>query len=78
MKTTLYLIRHAATEANLADYFRAQKIRFTAFPFDRIEEAWAALLAGRCEALTADISALHAMRASLHELQRNATAQIED
>jgi general L-amino acid transport system substrate-binding protein len=51
------------TEANLADYFRAQKIRFTAFPFDRMAEAWAALLAGPCEALTADISALHAIRA---------------
>ena len=51
------------TEANLADYFRAQKLRFSAFPFDRMEEAWAALLAGRCEALTADISALHAIRA---------------
>ena len=51
------------TEANLADYFRAQKIRFTAFPFDRMDEALAAFLAGRCEALTADISALHAIRA---------------
>jgi general L-amino acid transport system substrate-binding protein len=51
------------TEANLADYFRAQKMRFTAFPFDRMDEALAALLAGRCEALTADISALHAVRA---------------
>jgi general L-amino acid transport system substrate-binding protein len=50
------------TEANLADYFRAQKIRFTAFPFDRMDEALAAFLAGRCEALTADISALHAIR----------------
>jgi len=51
------------TEANLADYFRAQKMRFTAFPFDRMDEALAAFLAGRCEALTADISALHAIRA---------------
>jgi general L-amino acid transport system substrate-binding protein len=51
------------TEVNLADYFGAQKLRFTAFPFDRMEEAWAAFLAGRCEALTADISTLHALRA---------------
>ena len=49
------------TEANLADYFRAQKMRFTPFPFDRMEEARAAFVAGRCEALTADISTLHAM-----------------
>jgi general L-amino acid transport system substrate-binding protein len=33
------------------------------FAFDRAEEAKAAFLAGRCEALTADISALHAMLA---------------
>lgn len=41
------------TEANLADYFRAQKLRFTPFAFDRAEEAKAAFLAGRCDALTA-------------------------
>jgi general L-amino acid transport system substrate-binding protein len=51
------------TEANLTDYFRGQKMRFTSFAFDRAEEAKAAFLAGRCEALTADISALHAMLA---------------
>jgi general L-amino acid transport system substrate-binding protein len=51
------------TEANLADYFRGQKMRFTPFPFDRMEEARSAFLAGRCEALTADISTLHAILA---------------
>jgi general L-amino acid transport system substrate-binding protein len=35
-------------------------MRFTPFAFDRAEEAKAAFLAGRCEALTDDISALHA------------------
>jgi general L-amino acid transport system substrate-binding protein len=51
------------TEANLADYFRGQKMRFTSFAFDRADEAKAAFLAGRCEALTDDISALHAILA---------------
>lgn len=48
------------TEANLADYFRGQKMRFTSFAFDRAEEAKATFPADRCEALTDDISALHA------------------
>jgi general L-amino acid transport system substrate-binding protein len=51
------------TEANLVDYFRGQKMRFISFAFDRAEEAKAAFLAGRCEALTDDISALHAILA---------------
>lgn len=34
-------------------------MRFTSFAFDRAEEAKTAFLAGRCEALTDDISALH-------------------
>ena len=35
------------TEANLADYFRGQKMRFTSFAFDRAEDAKAAFLASR-------------------------------
>jgi general L-amino acid transport system substrate-binding protein len=45
------------TEANLAHYFRGQKMRFTSFAF-RAEEAKGAFLAGRCEAMTDDLSAL--------------------
>ncbi len=37
--------------------------RSFAAPFDRMDEALAAFLAGRCEALAADISGLHAIRA---------------
>jgi general L-amino acid transport system substrate-binding protein len=59
------------TEANLADYFRAQKLRFTPFAFDRAEEAKAAFLAGRCDALTADISTLHAILAGNAQLAKD-------
>jgi general L-amino acid transport system substrate-binding protein len=51
------------TEANLNDYFRANKLRFTPLSFDRADEARAAFVAGRCEAFTADISALYVMLA---------------
>jgi general L-amino acid transport system substrate-binding protein len=52
------------TGSNLADHFRASKMRFTPLTPDRADEARAAFLAGRCDALTADISALHEILAS--------------
>jgi len=52
------------TELNLADYFRANNIRFTPVVIEREEENVSAYLAGRCDAYTTDISGLASVRAS--------------
>ena len=52
------------SEANLADYFAANKMRFTPFPFEQPAEAQAAFVAGRCDALTDDLTALYGLVAS--------------
>lgn len=53
------------TELNLADYFRAQKMKFTPVVIERLEENIAAYQAGRCDAYTTDASGLAAIRTSL-------------
>ena len=50
------------TELNLADYFRANNMRFTPVVIERVEETIAAYLAGRCDVLTDDQSGLAASR----------------
>jgi general L-amino acid transport system substrate-binding protein len=52
------------TELNLADYFRANRIRFTPVVIERLEENVAAYLAGRCDAYTTDVSGLASIRAA--------------
>ena len=52
------------TELNLADYFRANRIRFTPVVIERLEENIAAYLAGRCDAYTTDVSGLASIRAA--------------
>jgi general L-amino acid transport system substrate-binding protein len=52
------------TELNLADYFRANNMRFTAVVIERQEEVNAAFFAGRCDSLTTDVSGLASTRAS--------------
>ena len=52
------------SEANLTDYFAANKMRFVSFAFERSAEARDAFLAGRCDALTTDLSALYAILAT--------------
>jgi general L-amino acid transport system substrate-binding protein len=52
------------TELNLADYFRANRIRFTPVVIERLEENIAAYLAGRCDAYTTDVSGLASIRAT--------------
>lgn len=42
------------TELNLADYFRANGIKFTPISFDTSDESFKALESGRCDVLTAD------------------------
>jgi general L-amino acid transport system substrate-binding protein len=50
------------TELNLRDYFAANNMRYEAMPVGTLEEALAAYVAGRCDVLTADASALHGER----------------
>lgn len=52
------------TELNLADYFRANKIKFTPVVIERLEENIAAYLAGRCDSFTTDVSGLASIRAA--------------
>ena len=52
------------TEQNLADWGRSARIRFTPVVIERLEDAGAAYLAGRCDAYTTDVSALAATRSA--------------
>jgi len=55
----------STTELNLADYFRANKIRIKTATFATIDEAVKAYEAGRCDAFTTDQSGLYAQRLQL-------------
>ena len=50
------------TELNLADYFRANKMKLKSVTFAQLDEALKAYESGRCDAYTADASALYAAR----------------
>jgi general L-amino acid transport system substrate-binding protein len=52
------------TEANVADYFRLNRMTFTPVLFDKIDDLRTAFFAGRCDVLTADVSNLYATRAA--------------
>ncbi|MGF1640778.1 MAG: amino acid ABC transporter substrate-binding protein [Rhodospirillales bacterium] len=52
------------TEVNLADYFRANTMKFGPVTIEKYEEVTAAYLAGRCDAITSDASQLAAIRAN--------------
>jgi general L-amino acid transport system substrate-binding protein len=52
------------TEANVADYFRLNKMTFKPVLLDKIDDLRKAFFAGRCDVLTADLSNLHATRAA--------------
>ncbi len=52
------------TELNLADYFRAKKMKFKPVVIEKMEEVLNAYFAGRCDVYTTDISGLIAARAS--------------
>jgi general L-amino acid transport system substrate-binding protein len=51
------------TELNLADYFRANHMKFTPVVIERLDEAENAFFSGRCDAYTTDRSGLAATRA---------------
>lgn len=50
------------TEKNLADYFRSRKITFKPVVFEGYEATFKAFFSGRCQAFSADASALAAVR----------------
>ena len=52
------------TELNLADYFRAKKMKFKPVVIEKLEEVLNAYFAGRCDVYTTDVSGLIAARAS--------------
>lgn len=60
---TICLQPGTSTEADVADYFRANGLRFTPVVIERSEEALGAYLSGRCDALSQDASALAGIRA---------------
>lgn len=53
------------TELNLADYFRANNMKFTPISYDKSDESAKAMEAGRCDGLTSDQSQLYAQRIKL-------------
>jgi len=52
------------SELNLADYFRAKKMKFKPVVIEKLEEVLNAYFAGRCDVFTTDVSGLIAARAS--------------
>ncbi len=52
------------TEQNLADWARANRVRFTPVVIERLEELVSAFVAGRCDAYTTDVSGLAATRSA--------------
>ena len=51
-------------ELNLADYFRANRMKFKPVVIEKLEEVLSAYFSGRCDAYTTDQSGLVALRAS--------------
>src|SRR6266404_4733483 len=61
---TVCLQPGTTTELNLADYFRANNMKFKPVVIEKLEEVLGAYFAGRCDAFTTDHSGLVALRAS--------------
>ena len=55
------------TELNLADYFRANNMKYTPITFDTSDETSRASTPGRCDVLTSDQSQLYALRIKLED-----------
>ena len=55
------------TELNAADYFRANRMKYTPVTFEKSDEVIAAYDAGRCDVYTTDQSALYAQRIKLRK-----------
>ena len=53
------------TRLNLADYFRANNMKYEEMKFSKLEEVVKAYNEGKCDTFTADISQLYALRLNL-------------
>ena len=53
------------TQLNLADYFRANNMKYTEMKFDKLDDVFKAYSAGQCDVFTADVSQLYALRLKL-------------
>jgi general L-amino acid transport system substrate-binding protein len=62
---TICINQGTTNELNLADFFRANGLKFTALTFEKPDEVVAAYAKGRCDAYTSDQSQLAAQRIKL-------------
>jgi general L-amino acid transport system substrate-binding protein len=53
------------TELNLADYFRANNMKYEEMKFPKLEEVIKAYDSGKCDTFTADVSQLYALRLNM-------------
>jgi general L-amino acid transport system substrate-binding protein len=53
------------TQLNLADYFRANNMKFEEMKFAKLDEVFKAYESGKCDTFTADVSQLYALRLNL-------------
>src|SRR5256714_3738983 len=53
------------TQLNLADYFRANNMKYTEMKFPKLEDVVKAYDSGQCDTFTADVSQLYALRLNL-------------
>jgi general L-amino acid transport system substrate-binding protein len=56
---------NTTTQLNLADYFRANNIKYQELNFPKLDDVIAAYDSGKCDVLTTDISQLYALRLRL-------------
>ncbi len=53
------------TQLNLADYFRANNMKYQEMKFGKFDEVFKAYKSGQCDTFTADVSQLYALRLNL-------------
>jgi general L-amino acid transport system substrate-binding protein len=56
------------TELNLADYFRANNMKYREMKFAKMDDVFKAYDGGQCDVLTTDVSRLYALRLKLSKL----------
>ncbi len=62
---TICVNQGTTTEQNIADYFRAHRMKYEIVTFEKSEEAVAAYEAERCDVYSTDVSGLYAQRTKL-------------
>src|SRR6201746_1706648 len=53
------------TQLNLADYFRANNMKYQEMKFGKLDDVFKAYQSGQCDTFTADVSQLYALRLNL-------------